>query len=123
MAKIVDSTSATIATLVAAKALDKRKCHLSRGFSELVSQFLLALYRVDPGLVQAIAAMAQQPQLAQQYPKDYGLVALSTKVVVVAQKDVQVRQAIRLIVVAVQVELGEIGNLRQLRQQLAGTGR
>ncbi len=118
MPQTVNLTSAAISTMVATQALDKSGQHLSRNLAELVSKFLIALYRKSPKTTQSIVALAKQPQLAQQRPQDYGMAALIAKVEAMAHDDAYLQQTMEIIEAAVQVELGEILDRTQIVKKL-----
>jgi hypothetical protein len=58
-------TATAIATMIATKAFEKTGDKLGEGVWALVSKFLTALRRKDASTAEAIATVAQKPELAE----------------------------------------------------------
>jgi hypothetical protein len=83
-------TAAAIATMIATKAFEKTGEKIGEAVVGSISKFLSALRRKDPKTADAIATVAQQPELAEQQPEDYGTAVLVAKVEAAAQDDVSI---------------------------------
>lgn len=118
MEPVTTLTAAAIATLVAKKAFEKTGEKVGEGVWALVSRFLMVLKRKDQATAEAIATVAQQPELAEQQPEVYGTSALVAKVEAVAQEDAEIQQAAQEIQTAVQVQPGAIVNLTKLAEKI-----
>lgn len=111
-------TAAAIATMIATKAFEKTGEKIAEAVGGLIPKFLSALRRKDPKTADAIATVAQQPELAEQQPEIYATSALVAKVEAVAQEDAEIRQVAQEIQTAVQAQPGAIVNLTQLAEKI-----
>jgi hypothetical protein len=111
-------TAAAIATMMATKAFEKTGEKIGEAVVGLIPKFLGALRRKDPQTADAIATVAQQPELATQQPEVYSTSALVAKVEAIAQDDADIRQAVQEIQTAVQAQPGAIVNLTQLAEKI-----
>jgi hypothetical protein len=111
-------TAAAIATMIATKAFEKTGEKIGEAVGGLIPKFLGALRRRDPKTADAIATVAQQPELAEQQPEVYGTSALVTRVEAIAQEDAEIRQAAQEIQTAVQAQPGAVVNLTQLAEKI-----
>jgi hypothetical protein len=111
-------TAAAIATMIATKAFEKTGEKIGEAVGDLISKFLGALRRKDPKTADAITAVAQQPELAEQQPEVYGTKALVTKVEAIAQDDAEIQQTAHDIQTAIQVQPGAIINLTKLADKI-----
>jgi hypothetical protein len=111
-------TATAIATIIATKAFEKTGEKIGEAVGGLIPKFLGALRRKDPKTADAIATVAQQPELAEQQPKAYGASALVAKVEAIAQEDAEIQQAAQEIQTAVQAQPGAIFNLTQLAEKI-----
>jgi hypothetical protein len=111
-------TAAAIATMIATKAFEKTGEKIGEAVGGLIPKFLGALRRKDPKTADAIATVAQQPELAEQQPETYGTSALVTRVEAIVQEDVEVRQAAQEIQTAIQAQPGAVVNLTQLAEKI-----
>lgn len=118
MEPVTTLTAAAIATLIATKALEKTGEKIGEAITGLIPKFLSALRRKNPKTAEAIASVAQQPQLAEQQPDVYGTKALVAQVEAIAQEDVEVRQVAQAIQTAVQAQPGAVVNLTQLAEKI-----
>lgn len=118
MPEPVTLTATTIATLVATKAFEKTGEKITEGVWGLVTKFLTALKRQDPKTAAAIETVAQQPQLAEQQPQDYGTATLIARVEEAAREDAEIRQVAQEIQTAVQAQPGAIVNMTQLAEKI-----
>ena len=111
-------TAAAITTMIATKAFEKTGEKISEAIMGLIPKFLSALRRKDPKTADAIATVAQQPELAEQQPETYGTSALVAKVEAIAQEDAEIRQAVQEVQTAVQAQPGAVVNLTQLAEKI-----
>jgi hypothetical protein len=111
-------TAAEIATMIATKAFEKTGEKIGEAVGGLIPKFLGALRRRDPKTADAIATVAQQPELAEQQPEVYGTSALVTRVEAIAQEDAEIRQAAQEIQTAIQAQPGAVVNLTQLAEKI-----
>lgn len=118
MEPVTTLTAAAIATMIATKAFEKTGEKIGEAVVGLIPKFLGALRRKDPKTADAIATVAQQPELAEQQPETYGTSALIAKVEAIAQDDADIRQATQEIQTAVQVQPGAIVNLTKLAEKI-----
>jgi SepF-like predicted cell division protein (DUF552 family) len=88
-------TAAAIATMIATKAFEKTGEKIGEAVVGSISKFLSALRRKDPKTADAIVAVAQQPQLAEQQPQNYSTAVLIAKVEEAAQNDASLKQMIK----------------------------
>jgi SepF-like predicted cell division protein (DUF552 family) len=87
-------TATVIATMMATKVFEKTGEKIGEALVGSISKFLSALRRKDPKTADAIATVAQQPELAEQQPQDYGIAVLVAKVEEAAKNDVSLKQVI-----------------------------
>ncbi len=118
MEPVTTLTAAAIATMIATKAFEKTGEKIGEAVGGLIPKFLGALRRKDPKTADAIATVAQQPELAEQQPEIYSTSALVAKVEAVAQEDAEIRQVAQEIQTAVQVQPGAIVNLTKLAEKI-----
>ena len=118
MEPITTLTAAAIATMIATKVFEKTGEKIGEAVGGLIPKFLGALRRKDPKTADAIATVAQQPELAEQQPEIYSTSALVAKVEAVAQEDAEIRQVVQEIQTAVQVQPGAIVNLTKLAEKI-----
>ena len=118
MEPVTTMTAAAIATMIATKAFEKTGEKIGEAVGGLIPKFLGALRRKDPKTADAIATVAQQPELAEQQPEIYSTSALVAKVEAVAQEDAEIRQVVQEIQTAVQVQPGAIVNLTKLAEKI-----
>ena len=118
MEPVTTLTAAAIATMIATKAFEKTGEKIGEAVGGLIPKFLGALRRKDPKTADAIATVAQQPELAEQQPEIYSTSALVAKVEAVAQEDAEIRQVVQEIQTAVQVQPGAIVNLTKLAEKI-----
>ena len=118
MEPVTTLTAAAIATMIATKAFEKTGEKIGEAVGGLIPKFLGALRRKDPKTADAIATVAQQPELAKQQPEIYSTSALVAKVEAVAQEDAEIRQVVQEIQTAVQVQPGAIVNLTKLAEKI-----
>jgi hypothetical protein len=104
--------------MIATKAFEKTGEKIGEAVGGLIPKFLGALRRRDPKTADAIATVAQQPELAEQQPEVYGTSALVTRVEAIAQEDAEIRQAAQEIQTAVQAQPGAVVNLTQLAEKI-----
>jgi hypothetical protein len=88
-------TAGAIATLVLTKALEKSGEKLGEKAMELGGDLMVKLQRKSPDTAKAIQVAAQQPELMQQQPENYGIPVLEAQVVEVAQSDTEIAVAIQ----------------------------
>jgi hypothetical protein len=112
MAEPVTLTAVTIATLIATKAFEKTGEKITENVWNLVSKFLVAIRKKDPGTAGAIEA-APVLQLTDQQTKD-----LAAKVEVLAVDDREIQETAQAIQTAVQAQPGAIVNLTQLAEKI-----
>ncbi|MFB8792197.1 MAG: hypothetical protein U7123_25960 [Potamolinea sp.] len=109
-----------VAVLVATKAFEKTGEKLSESTWNLVSKFLSSLRRRDPATATAIEKVAQQPELAQQQPDDFGIAVLINKVEESVENDQEIAQAAQSIADALRSQLGtKVFNSTKLAEQIA----
>lgn len=111
-------TATAIATMIATKAFEKTGDKIGEAVVGLIPKFLGVLRLKDPKTADAIATVAQQPELAEQQPEIYGTSAIVAKVEAVAQEDAEIRQAAQEIQTAVQAQPGAVVNLTQLAEKI-----
>lgn len=111
-------TAAAIATILATKAFEKTGEKIGEAVGDLIPKFLGALRWKDPKTAEAIATVAQQPELAEQQPDIYGTKALVERVEAIAQDDAEIRQAAQEIQTAVQAQPGAVVNLTKLAEKI-----
>jgi hypothetical protein len=111
-------TAAAIATMIATKAFEKTGEKIGEAVGGLIPKFLGALRRKDPKTADAIATVAEQPELAKQQPEVYSTSALVAQVEAIAQDDVEIRQAAQEIQTAIQAQPGAVVNLTQLAEKI-----
>lgn len=97
-------TAAAIATMIATKVFEKTGEKIGEAVIGSITKFLSALRRKDPKTADAIAIVAQQPELAEQQPETYGTSALVARVEAIAQDDAEIRQAAQEIQTSVQAQ-------------------
>jgi hypothetical protein len=85
-------TAAAIATIIARKAFEKTGEKVGEGGWALINRFLTTLRRNDQATATAIAAVAENPALAEQQPQIYSPSVLAAKVEEAAQTDAEIRQ-------------------------------
>jgi hypothetical protein len=111
-------TATAIATIIATKAFEKTGEKIGEAIGGLIPKFLSALRRKDAKTADAIATLAQQPELAEQHPEVYGTSALVAKVESIAREDAEIQQAAQEIQAAVQAQPGAVVNLTQLAEKI-----
>jgi hypothetical protein len=84
MAEPVSMTAAAIATLILTKAFEKTGEKLTETVWKQGEKLLALLKRKAPETAGAIAAVAENPQLAEQRPAEFGVAVLVEKVEVAA---------------------------------------
>lgn len=114
----VSLSAGAIAVLVATKAFEKTGEKLSESTWNLVSKFLGSLKRKDPATATAIEKVAQQPELADQQPDDFGTAVLIDKVQEAAIDDLEVRQDVQAIADAIQSQPGTLVNMTKLAEKI-----
>ncbi len=108
-----------VAVLVATKAFEKTGEKLSESTWNLVSKFLSSLRRRDPATATAIEKVAQQPELAQQEPDDFGIAVLINKVEESVKHDKEIAKDAQSIADALRSQLGtNIFNSTKLAEQI-----
>jgi hypothetical protein len=118
MEPVTTLTATAIATLVATKAFEKTGEKIGEAVTGLIPKFLAALRRKHAETADAIASVAQQPQLAEQQPEIYSPFALAAKVDSIGQEDPEVLRVAREIQTAIQAQPGAIVNLTQLAEKI-----
>ena len=113
MEPITTLTAATIATLVATKALEKTGEKITETVWNLAGKFIAAIRKKDAATAAAVEAAAQTPQLNQQQTKD-----LTAKVEVLAAEDAAIQQAAEAIQTAIQAQPGAIVNMTKLAEKI-----
>jgi len=111
-------TAAAIATMIAIKAFEKTGEKIGEAVGGLIPKFLGALRRKDPKTADAIATVAQQPELAEQQPEVYSTSALVAQVEAISQEDAEIRQVAQEIQAAIQAQPGAVVNLTQLAEKI-----
>ena len=112
MEPITTLTAATIATLVATKALEKTGEKITETVWNLAGKFIAAIRKKDAATAAAIEA-APALQLTDQQTK-----ALAAKVEVLAAEDAEIQQAAEAIQTAIQAQPGAIVNMTQLAEKI-----
>jgi SepF-like predicted cell division protein (DUF552 family) len=110
-------TAAAIATMMATKAFEKTGEKIGEAVVGSISKFLGALRRKDPKTADAIATVAQQPQLAEQQPQDYGTAVLVAKVEEAAKDDVSLKQVIEELATTAKAQHPIINNVAKLQEK------
>ena len=118
MVEPVTLTAAAIATMIATKAFEKTGEKIGEAVGGLIPKFISALRRKDPKTADAIATVAQQPDLAEQQPETYGTPTLVAKVEAIAQEDAEIQQVAQEIQTAIQAQPGAVVNLTQLAEKI-----
>lgn len=118
MEPVTTLTAAAIATMIATKAFEKTGEKIGEAVVGLIPKFLSALRRKDLKTADAIATVAQQPELAEQQPETYSTSALVARVEAIAQDDADIQQAAQEIQTAVQAQPGAVVNLTQLAEKI-----
>lgn len=111
-------SAGAIAVLIATKAFEKTGEKLSESTWNLVSKFLNSLKRKSPITAMAIERVAQQPELAEQQPDDYGIAVLINKVEEAAKEDLEVQYDLQAIADAIQAKPGTIANMTKLAEKI-----
>ena len=111
-------SAGAIAVMIATKAFEKTGEKLSESTWNLVSKFLNSLKRKSPTTATAIERVAQQPELAEQQPDDYGMAVLISKVEEVAKDDLEVQHDLQAIANAIQAKPGTIANMTKLAEKI-----
>jgi hypothetical protein len=111
-------TAATIATLILTKASEKTGEKLGEAVSALGGKLLSLLQRKSPTTAAAIAKVAQQPELAEQQPADYGTAVLVQQVEQAAAADAEVQQAVQEVADAVRSQTSTVQNLAKLADKI-----
>lgn len=106
-------TAATIATLVATKALEKTGEKISEAIWNLVNRFLVAVRKKDVDTAIAIETAAQSPQLSKQQTKE-----LAAKVEALAADDPDIRHAAQAIQSAIEAQTGAVINMTKLADKI-----
>ena len=112
MEPIITLTAATIATLVATKALEKTGEKITETVWNLAGKFIAAIRKKDAATAAAIEA-APARQLTDQQTKD-----LTAKVEVLAAEDAEIQQAAEAIQTAIQAQPGAIVNMTKLAEKI-----
>jgi SepF-like predicted cell division protein (DUF552 family) len=110
-------TAAAIATMIATKAFEKTGEKIGEAVGGLIPKFLGALRRKDPKTADAIATVAQQPELAEQQPQDYGTAVLVAKVEEAAKDDVSLKQVIEELAITAKAQHPIINNFAKLQEK------
>jgi SepF-like predicted cell division protein (DUF552 family) len=110
-------TAAAIATMIATKAFEKTGEKIGEAVVGLIPKFLSALRRKDLKTAEAIATVAQQPELAEQQPQDYGTAVLVAKVEEAAKDDVSLQQVIEELAATAKAQHPIINNFAQLQEK------
>ena len=103
-----------LATLVLTKALEKTGETLGEKTLEQVGKLIKLLRRKSPETASAIEKVAEQPQLAEQQPEDYGQAVLVAQVQEAAGADDEIAEAVRALAEAVQAQPATIQNFEKL---------
>lgn len=88
-------TAGAIATLVLTKAFEKVGETLGEKVMEKSGKLMQLLKRKSPDTASAIEAVAQQPELVEQQPEDYGEAVLVEKVESAANSDSEIAAAVQ----------------------------
>lgn len=110
-------TAAAIATMIATKAFEKTGEKIGEVVGDLIPKFLGALRRKDPKTADAIATVAQQPQLAEQQPETYSTSALVAQVEEAAKDDLSLKQVIEELATTAKVQHPIINNFAKLQEK------
>jgi hypothetical protein len=114
----VSLSASTIAVLIATKAFEKTGEKLSESTWNLTSRFLTSLRHKDPDTTVAIETVAQQPDLAEQKPDEFGTAALIGKVEEAARNHPEVRQAVQSIADELQYQPNAVTNMTKLAEKI-----
>jgi hypothetical protein len=112
-------TVAAIAVAVATKAFEKTGEILSENTLNLVGNFLNSLRKKDPATATAIEKVAQQRELVQQHPKNFGIDVLISKVEEAAKDDPDLQRDTKILAAdAVQRQSNIIVNSGKIAKQV-----
>ena len=115
---MIDPMSLTLealATLFLTKALEKGGETLGEKALEQGSKLIKLLRRKSPEAASAIEKVAEQPELAEQLPEEYGEAVLVAKIEKAAQEDSEIAEAVRALAEAVQAQPAGIQNSGEIK--------
>ncbi|NER35972.1 MAG: hypothetical protein F6J93_18615 [Oscillatoria sp. SIO1A7] len=111
----ISLTVETLAGLVLTKTLEKGGPTLGKKALEQGGKLIKLLRRKSPETASAIEKVAEQPELAEQLPEEYGQAVLVAKVEDAAQVDSEIAEAVRALSEAVQAQPATIQNSGQTK--------
>ena len=114
----ISLSAEALTTLVLTKALEKGGETLGEKTLEQVGRLIQLLRRKSPVTASAIEKVAEQPELAEQQPEDYGEAVLVAQVQEAARADEEIAEAVRALAEAVQAQPATIQNLEKLAEKI-----
>ena len=117
MVEPVTLTATAIATMIATKAFEKTGEKIGEAVGGLIPKFISALRRKDPKTADAITTVAQQPELAEQQPENYGTAVLVAEVEEAARDDASLKQVIEELAATAKAQHPIINNFAKLQEK------
>ena len=111
-------SAGAIAVLIATKAFEKTGERLGESTWTLVNKFLSSLKRKSPSTATAIEKVAQNPELAEQKPDEYGVTVLIRQVEEAAKDDPEINQVLLAIADAIKNKPNTIANLTKIADKI-----
>ena len=109
-------TATLIATLILTKAFEKTGERLGEAALAQGGKLLAVLRRKSPDIALAIEKVAQQPELAEQEPENFGTATLVGQVEA-ATADPEVKQAVEALAEAARSQPGTVMNLTKVAEK------
>ncbi|NER39820.1 MAG: hypothetical protein F6J93_38795 [Oscillatoria sp. SIO1A7] len=122
MIDLISLGEKALVTLVLTKTMDKTGQILGKKAPQLKDKLMGLLRRNSPETASAIEKVAEQPELAEQQPEEYGQAVLVAKVEEAARGDSEIAEAIRALAEttreAMQAQPAVVQNLAQLAEKI-----